>query len=89
MLFGKKKDSVSQGSAAVSSSVPGKKVERKVPQILTYSYSHMGNRQYQQDSVYLDHGYWQQIKKRGYWQLSAMVWEVWRMGEEQLRLEPI
>ena len=53
MLFGKKKDSVSQGSAAVSSSVPGKKVERKVPQILTYSYSHMGNRQYQQDSVFV------------------------------------
>ncbi|MCI9537551.1 MAG: serine/threonine-protein phosphatase [Eubacterium sp.] len=53
MLFGKKKDSVSQGSAAVSSSVPEKKVERKVPQILTYSYSHMGNRQYQQDSVFV------------------------------------
>lgn len=32
---------------------PSQKTERKVPQILTYSYTHMGNRQYQQDSVFV------------------------------------
>lgn len=53
MLFGKKKESVSQASSVRVSSVPEKRVERKVPQLLTYSYSHRGNREYQQDAVFV------------------------------------
>lgn len=48
MLFGKKKkqpEPVRQEHA--------QKTERKVPQLCTYLYTHMGNRQYQQDSVYV------------------------------------
>lgn len=52
MFFGKKKNSVSNQKQITQSSMTGK-VERKVPQLLTYSYSHRGNRQYQQDAVFV------------------------------------
>ncbi len=64
MLFGKKKKSTppmaTPGTAPTMArpamaptAAPQKKVERKVPQLTTYSYSHMGNRKYQQDAVFV------------------------------------
>lgn len=52
MLFGKKKKSFVTPVEHMPRE-SGQRVERKVPQICTYSYSHMGNRKYQQDSVYV------------------------------------
>ncbi len=52
MLFGKKRKTpvfIEKSKVGVKS----QRVERKVPQICTYSYTHRGNRKYQQDSVYV------------------------------------
>ncbi len=53
MLFGRKKNSESQVSQAGQMTTSQTRVERKVPQLTTYSYSHTGNRKYQQDAVFV------------------------------------
>jgi protein phosphatase len=58
MLFGKKKNTAEPALTPYAAPLPpartpGQRTERKVPQILTYSYSHQGNRAYQQDAVFV------------------------------------
>jgi protein phosphatase len=54
MFFGKKKETVMPAAPiAVNRSEPVQRKECRVPQLLTYSYSHQGNREYQQDAVFV------------------------------------
>lgn len=52
MFFDRKTKKTAPGVKNVEAA-PCRKAERKVKQLFTYSYTHMGNRQYQQDSVFV------------------------------------
>lgn len=53
MMFFDRKTKKTAPGAKNGEAAPCRKAERKVKQLFTYSYTHMGNRQYQQDSVFV------------------------------------
>ena len=61
-------------------------VERKVPQLQTFSFSHQGKRAYQQDAVYVSGSKILSANKKTR-VLGMMEWVEWLMVEELQELE--